>query len=314
VKDETTRTLESVSADAAETPAAEPLRVLRASEIRARRRPRAVAFVWLWELVAAVVVATPVQAWARAIWGRHPDGDAPIFRAGGQDLVAWVLDRGLALSIVLRTTLLLLFVLALVAPLVTGALGASLVTAQSRRAPSAMSSLRLGLAAYWALLVVGALATACEGLVLGIGVIASSLVDHRLVNALGDAHSFLVRLAVLAVFFAGVLVLGVVADLVRVAVIRAVALDPEATTLTHLRRALAGAVATARRSLGRATLGWAWRAILASALVVVGGLLGDAVGGRGGAVLVALFAAHQILIFGRAALRASWLANALRLL
>lgn len=314
MKEETTRTLESLNADAAETPAAEPLRVMRASEIHARRRPRAVAFVWLWELASAVVVATPVQAWGRAIWGRHPDGDAPIFRAGGQDLVAWVLDRGLALSIVLRTTLLLLFVLALVAPLVTGALGASLVTAQGKRAPSAMSSLRLGLAAYVPLLVVGALATALEGLVLGVGIIGSSLVDHRLVHALGDARSFLVRLAVLAVFFAGVLVLGVVADLVRVATIRAVALDPEAATLTHLRRAVGGAAATARRSIARATLGWAWRAILATMLVVVGGVLGDAVGGRGGAVLVALFAAHQVLIFGRAALRASWLANALRLL
>ena len=314
MKDETTRTLESLTADAAETPAAEPLRVMRASEIHARRRPRAVVFMWLWELVGAVVVATPVQAWARAIWGRHPDGDAPIFRAGGQDLVAWVLDRGLALSIVLRTTLLLFFVLALVAPLVTGALGASLVTAQGKRAPSAMSSLRLGLAAYFPLLVVGALATASEGLVLGVGALASSVVDHRLVSSLGDARSFLVRVAILAVFFAGVLVLGVVADLVRVATIRAVALDPEAATLTHLRRALAGAVATARRSLGRATIGWAWRALVGCGLVVIGGALGDAVGGRGGAVLFALFAAHQALIFGRAALRASWLANALRLL
>ena len=312
--DETTRTLESVNADAAETPAAEPLRVLRASEIHARRRPRAVAFLWLWELVAAVVVATPLQAWARAIWGRHPDGDAPIFRAGGQDLLAWVLERGPALSIVIRSTLVLLFVFVLLAPLVTGVLGASLVTAQGKRAPSAMSSLRLGLAAYFPLLTVGALATACEGFLLGVGVIASSLVDHRLAHALGDARSFLVRLVVLAIFVAGVLVLGVAADLGRVAVVRAVALDPEASTLTHLRRALGSAAATARRSLGRATLGWAWRALVSIVLVVAGSLLGDAVGGQGGSVLLALFVAHQLLIAGRAALRASWLANALRLL
>ncbi len=312
--DETTRTLESVNADAAETPAAEPVRVMRASEIHARRRPRAVAFVWLWEVVGAVVVATPVHAWARAVWGRHPDGDAPIFRAGGQDLVAWVLDRGLALSIVLRTTLILLFVLAVLAPLVTGALGASLVTAQGKRAPSAMSSLRLGLAAYFPLLVVGAFAAAFEGFVLGVGVIASSLADHRLAETVGDARSFLVRIVVLALFFAGVLIVGVAADLMRVAVIRAVALDPQASTLTHLRRALASAAWTVQRSLGRATVGWAWRALLAAASVVAGSLLGDAVGGQGGPVLLALFVAHQLLIAGRVALRASWLANAFRLL
>ena len=311
---DSTSTLESINADAVDAPAIEPLRVLRPSEVRARKRPRAIALVWLWELAFAALLATPVQAWAASVWANHPDGDAPIFRPGGQDLLGWLKYGGQPFSIVLRATLLALFFAALVAPLVTCLLGAQLATARGQRAPSTRSSLRLALGMYFPLLVVGALATALEVLVLGIGLLASSVVHHRLVEPLGDARAFLVRLVVLAIFLAVVLVVGVVGDLLRVAVVRAVAKEPDARALPVLRRAVPHAAATARRSLGRATFGWAWRALASTALVVVGSLLGDAVGGRGGLVLAALFVAHQLLVAGHAALRAGWLANALRLL
>ncbi|MDF2697380.1 MAG: hypothetical protein K0S65_5763, partial [Labilithrix sp.] len=83
---------------------------LEPTRIRARRRPGMVLFVWAWELVCAFFIATPVHAFAKAVWGSHPDGDAVVFRPGGRSLLTWLGDEGPALAVVLRTTF-LLFVL-----------------------------------------------------------------------------------------------------------------------------------------------------------------------------------------------------------
>jgi hypothetical protein len=52
------------------------------ARIRARARPRAVLFAWAYELVAAFVIAVPLQAWAIAVFCAHPDGDAIAFQPG----------------------------------------------------------------------------------------------------------------------------------------------------------------------------------------------------------------------------------------
>jgi hypothetical protein len=78
-------------------------------------------------------------------------------------------------------------------------------------------------------------------------------------------------------------------------------------------RALRSAMATARTSLGRATLGWAGRAAVGIALIATGFVAAGALGGRGGAALTGLFLVHQAVVLGRVALRASWMARALAL-
>jgi hypothetical protein len=46
--------------------------------------------------------------------------------------------------------------------------------------------------------------------------------------------------------------------------------------------------------------------------VAVGALVAARLGGRGGGALVALLLVHQLVLFARVALRASWLAKAAR--
>ena len=203
------------------------------ADIRARHAPVAIVLVFLWELAWALLVATPVHAWAHRTWGSHPDGDAVLFRPGGRELVSWIGALDDASVVVLRTTLLLLFVGALVSQIPLGAL------------------------------------------------------------------------------------VGVVADLARVAIARDVAeRDPDApprSSLSVLRTGLRAAIATARRALARAFFAWTWRALASVLLLVFASWVGTAVGGRGGFLLFSLFVFHQVIVLLRTALRASWLANALRL-
>lgn len=312
------------STSAASDGAAEPprldehaLRALEPGEIRARRRPRAVAYVWLWELACGLLVATPVHAWAQRVWGAHPDGDAVLFRPGGHALLAWLGGDDAALAVVTQTTLLTLLVCVVLGQIVTGALVAALATGTGRagRAPRGLFALRAGLDAFWPLAGLGVVAAIVEGFLLGVGLFTSSTLDGALADSLGDARAFTARLAVLAVFVALALLTGVVADLARVAIARDVALSPGPRRVrARMRDGVVAAIHTARATLGRAALAWGWRAAAALALVYVGGRAGELVGGRGGAALLALFAVHQLVVLVRAALRASWLANALRLL
>ena len=293
------------------------LRALEPNEIRARRRPRAVLFVWAWELACAFLIATPIHSWAKSVWGAHPDGDAVLFRPGGHALLSWLGDEGPALGIVFRTTIVALAVFGVLGQIITGALVASLATGvgKSGRAPSIALSLRAGCRAFFPLMGVGVVAGALEGSILGIGLAASSAADHALQISLGDARAFTARLAVLAVFAGAALIVGIIADIARVAVARDIALagDRPASMLRSMRDGVVTAATTARRAVGRATLAWGWRAALSLALIWVGARAGDVAGGRGGGALWLLFAFHQLVILARAGLRASWLANALRL-
>ena len=47
--------------------------------------------------------------------------------------------------------------------------------------------------------------------------------------------------------------------------------------------------------------------------MVIGAVVASKIGGRGGGALLALTAIHQLVVLTRVALRASWLAKALRL-
>lgn len=285
--------------------------------IRARRRPIAVLFVWLWETVCAFLVATPVHAWAARVWGAHPDGDAALFRPGGHALLSWLGDDGAALAIVSRSTLLALLVFGIAGQLVTGALVASLATGVGprRRGPPAAFCLRVGGASFFPLLGASALFGLVQASVLGLGLFVSSALDHALATGLGEARAFTVRLVVLACFAVAACAIGVVADFARVSIARAAALaiDERPSLGLALRRALGASFAAARGHLGSACLSWGIRTVASLALLVASARAGDLVGGRGGGALWVLFAVHQGVIFARAALRASWLANALRL-
>lgn len=278
-----------------------------ATEMRARRHPFAIVSLWLYELAAAYVIATPVHAWARAVWGGHPSGDEPLFRPGGYALLNWLDTEGAELGIVLRTSVLLLVLFGVLGNVVTAALVAVLVTRGGRRFSFA---LRVGAASFFPLLAAGIITGAIEGFFLGVGFFVSSALDHRFQESHGDQRAFLIRLGVFGVFFVLTLAAGVVGDLCRVTIARDIALG---TSEKPLRDGIVTAIRTARHKIGRAFVAWGWRSAIATALIVAGSMLADTTHGKGGGALWLLFFAHQAIILARAGLRTSWLANALRL-
>ena len=76
------------------------------------------------------------------------------------------------------------------------------------------------------------------------------------------------------------------------------------------------ALALGARALRRAPIAvgwsWTWRAVASLAPVVAVALLADRIGGRGGIALLVLAVLHQCVVLSRVALRASWLAKAMR--
>lgn len=297
--------------------------------IHARKRPLAIAFVFLMELAWALVIATPVHTWARRVWGSHPDGDATLFADGARNLMVWLGQGDAALAVTARTTVVLLVVGAVLMQLPFGALVASLAFAREERVEDAdgqhvrLRSLRLrgalqiGVSAFLPLSVVLVLGSVASILVLVLGGLAVSALDTTLTEAFGDARAFTVRVVLFGVLAAVTAVIGVVVDLTRAAVVRESGLSAARGTAAPawnvMLRAVRVALKTSRRSLGRATLGWTGRAVVGLALLAIGYVAADELGGRGGLSLALLFVIHQGVVLGRVALRASWMARALGL-
>lgn len=288
--------------------------------IRARRRPLAILYVYLAELAWALVVATPVHAWARRVWGAHPDGDAVLWLPGGRELLTWVGQEGAALGVVSRTTIVLLVVGMVAMQIPLGALLASLAFRRDAelggdRAPRWRSALGIGTAAFWSLaglLVLGAITGV---VVVGAGAMLGSALDGALAERLGDARAFQARVAVVALSVLLACLVGVVVDLARAAVARDAGLGAirgdRASSWTMMRRALGVSLSAMRRNIGAATVAWGWRAAASLSFVGAGIVVAQGLGGKGGAALLLLWLGHQGIVVARVALRASWLARAL---
>lgn len=320
------------------TPSRPTLAPLEPRAIHARKRPVAIAFVFFMELAWALVVATPVHAWARRVWGGHPDGDAVLWTPGARDLMVWLGQTDAALSVTVRTAIVLLVVGAVLMQLPLGALVASLAFgrvvppadddggvagAGHASPPPPLRSLRLrgalqiGVSAFLPLAVLLVLGSVTALLVLGIGGIVASALESALTDSLGDARSFILRVVVLGLFAALAALIGVVMDLARAAAVREAglsAIDGAASPAWNVMlRAVRIALKTSRSGLGRAMLAWAGRAVVGAALVAIGYVASDVLGGRGGLSLTLLFVTHQAVVLGRVALRASWMARAVAL-
>jgi hypothetical protein len=284
----------------------EVVRTLDVNPAPVPKRPRAGALVlgatglvWIFELAAGLVVASPVHAWAHAYFGAHPDGDAAIWRPGGHALLSWLLDTTPSLAIVARTTLVLFVVSGLAGRFVFGLTVAWLSGRGRKSFRDAGSS--------WALLVItGALAFACELFLVAVGALAAGAADSACEARLGDARSLWVGASVYAIFAALLAIVHVASDLVDVAVATG---DRASSALARLRVGIVHGAGSLRVPH---VLGWAVRFALGAALVVAGARLADATGERAGATLVVVFVAHQALVCGRALLRVSWLESARR--
>lgn len=282
----------------------ERLVLLTSGSMRARRRPGAIAAVYLWQLVTGAVLLGPAASVVRATWSSHPDGDGPLFADGGLDLVELVLHPGNAGPSLFSHIALLSAVAwaASVVPLsfLLFALAHTTVTLDAPRARHLLPRVAETVVPLLVLLgLSSALLLALGGAGLWLGAAATRALESALGEAWGDALGVLAGL----VFLVPAACVGVVHDLASAAVVR-------------WRAGPAQALRVAAAAFGHAPAhlvwSWLWRAL--AALVPVGAMAVVAIrlGGRPGGVLGVLFVLHQLVVFSRVALRASWLARALR--
>lgn len=294
-------------------------RPLDASEMRARRRPRAIAALYVWQLLAALVLATPVHAWAKQVWGSHPEGDAVLFRPGGYELVGWLLDGGPALRVVAESSWMILAVSVLLGQLPLAALLVALVSGRGPRGlrPDGLATFRAALALLVPFVITLFLTVALQGIVIFAGLFVADKAADAVAPSVGEAPAFAVEAAVIALFALLAGWVGAEADVARAAmaidrVAHETMGEPTRGAFGQLRRGFRATLRASFRMRARAFGAWLSRLVVGLLAIGAGALLADRIGGQGGSALFALALAHQVIVLARTALRASWLARAAR--
>jgi hypothetical protein len=272
--------------------------------MRARRVPGRIALLWLWELFIALVVTWPIVAMVSSVYGRHPQGDGPLWNRGAHELLDLWAHTAAARAPIIVQAALVFATTSLVGLIPTGMLLASIgYTTRSLRPPPLHEAMARALAAFRPMAAMLIFGTLAQGAVLG----AFAWLGSRLASGLdaryGEAPAEQLGLAAAAVGLAAAAVVGVTLDLSRAAAIRFRA--PALHALGLGWRAFRATPATLCWS-------WAWRGLAAAVPIVFGSLVAERLGGRGGTPLLALTLVHQAIVLSRAALRTSWLAKALR--
>jgi hypothetical protein len=272
------------------------------ASMRARRHPRAVLAVWAWESVLALLASWPAASLVRAVYGSDPRGDAPLWTPGGHALLDFALHEQHGLRGVTTGATLVLVIGAVAGLVPMAALMTSIAYAtRDRRTAGFIRSVTEGLRHFRPMLVLLVIASVAQALVLGLGAAAGSLVDSW-AHGMGEARAEQLDGLVVALFLLVASAVGVAHDLARAAVVR---FDVRGA------RAVMLGVRTLRLSPLPLWWSWAWRA-LASVAPVVAVAAVAGVGGHGAAAFVFLLVLHQSVVLARVALRASWLAKALR--
>jgi hypothetical protein len=282
----------------------EPVVPVATSSVLARARPRALVGMWAWESVLAVLAAWPASALVRSSYGRHPLGDAPLWDAGALPLLG-LLSRetnGVREATGTAAAVLVLSVLAGLVPLAALmiAIASAMPDGRGIGAARAIAAALRAFRPFSRLLVfVGIL----QGLVAGAAVLFGEGVQGWAQRPLGEARAQELAIGIGGAVFLGAVALGVVHDLARAAVVR--------LELRAIRSFSVGwrALRWAPLAVGWS---WSWRAVVSAVPVVAVGLVADRLGGRGGMALVVLAVLHQTVVITRVALRASWLAKAMR--
>jgi hypothetical protein len=277
---------------------------LPASSIHARSRPRTLIGVWAWESALSLVGAMPAVALVRAAYARHSTGDAPLWEPGALPLLG-LLSREANGVRAATTTAALVLVLAAVAGLVPlAALMISMSSAtREGRAIGGARTVEGALRVFRPLGVLLVVIGVGQGLVVGAALLLGEGAQSWTHTFLGEARSQQLAIALGATALLGAVALGVVHDLARAAVVRF-----ELGAITAL---VFGARALRQAPIA-VTWSWVWRFLASLAPLAAVALLADRIGGRGGVALVVLAVLHQSVVLSRVALRASWLAKAIR--
>ncbi|MEB2313442.1 MAG: hypothetical protein OZ921_17670 [Sorangiineae bacterium] len=269
----------------------------------ARRRPGVILFVWLFRALSAWLLAEPLTTALVSGGARQlPHGDAALFESGGLLLVEAVRLGQRALGRTLETSAwaLLLFGALGLAPLAL--LLVALATEGKLRAAPTCARAVAHLPALAAVQGVGLLARALAAVAGALAAVAvASLASGRLDERAAD----LAALGPLALGAVAWLAVGVVVDLASAAAVRREA-SGRAALLVALR-------ALRRRGFG-VTVGWLMPALWSLAAILGGAIATGAlhVEEPAGWRIAAVFAVHQAVVVALVALRAVWLAHALR--
>lgn len=289
---------------------ADVVRPLPSASIRLASRLPSVFVLYAWELVVALIVATPLHGVVRATLGAHPDGDAGLFAPGGRVLVGLLDAAGVAVPVATRATLAVVVVAMLALQLPLGALLAAFVTGRGaeRRSLPQRALFREATGAFMPLASVFVIGAIVQVVLVGAGMTAAGATMRALAPRYEDLHALWGGLAVAAVFLVPTLLLSPFLDVARVAVVRSVVLaEREPTTRASLAAAARAVFRLPRRLKVRAVGAWAGRAALGGVLVVVAASLVDR-----GLSVAALWLVDQAVVLARTVLRASWLAHASR--
>jgi hypothetical protein len=272
--------------------------------IHARSRPRAIIGVWAWESSLALVGCVPAAALVRAAYGRHSAGDAPLWRPGALPLLG-LLSREANGVRAATTTAALILLLATVAGLVP--LAALMITISRTtldgRAIGGARSVEGALRTFRPLALLLVVFGVGQGLVVGTAFLLGESAQSWTQVSLGEARAQQLALVLGAAVLLGAVALGVVHDLARAAVIR--------FELRPMVALVVGARALRRRPIA-VGWSWTWRFLASLAPLVAVAWLANRIGGRGGIALIVLAGLHQSVVLSRVALRASWLAKAIR--
>ena len=271
--------------------------------MRGRRRPAAVVAYHTYRLIVSLVVAWPISRTLATLYGGHPRGDGVLFDDGGWALLA--LQSGYrGVSPALWGLVTIVTVVAAVVGVVplAGLLASISHATPETRAPRPRHLAPYVVAAFGPLVYLLALAAALERWLAAVAAWTFGAVSGWAEPRWGEAAGDQIGAAACALVLVLVAVVSVVHDLASASVVR-------------YRVKTIGAIRAASLAFWRVPFrllwSWAWRGVIAIALVVVVALVVPRLGSRA-ASLLAIAALHQLVVLARAALRASWLARALR--
>jgi hypothetical protein len=280
------------------------LSVLPNDAMRARYCPRAIVAFWAWEAVLGAALAWPFASIVRSTYGSHPHGDLVLWEPGGLALLDLVVRRTPVLGALVAHGVIVLLFAAVLGLVPAAALLASLAfsTAEGKR-PSLREALALAMDAALPSASVFAVAVVFDVSLGAAALAGATLADEGFSRAFGDVAADGIALSFIVLCAAAGAAAGVLQELARAAVVRF-----GVGARDGLRTALRALTITPTALLWS----WGWRALASLVPLALGGLLAERLGGLGGGGLVALWVLHQLIVLVRVALRASWLARAMR--
>ncbi len=284
--------------------AKEDLVLVTTPAVHARRHPRAIAALWAWQTVLALLASAPAVGLARAAWSGDPAGDAPLWAPGGHALLDWLWHdaHGLRAAFTGAEVVLAVGAVAGLVPMAAVMVALAYAT-RDKKAAGFARSLAEGVRVFPRMVLLAVLAGALQAVFVGAGAFLGHLVEAWAHKGMGEARAQQLEGIVFVLFLGLASATGVMHDLARAAVVR--------FKVKGLRAFALGA-RTFRLAPVSLWWSWAWRALASVAPVIAAAAVAGKLGGRGGAGLAFLFVLHQVVVAARVGLRVSWLARALR--